>query len=251
MEYEDVVLIPTPEGVEVRLTLAGLGSRFVSAIVDAMIQAAVLLGLGLVLGGANIFGVASGGIAIAIYVVLAFLVVFGYDVFFEVLAGGRTPGKRLNGLRVVRSGGHPIGFLSSAVRNALRLVDILPGAYLVGCASILVTPRNQRIGDLVADALVVRERRAADAELDVFAVSPRQSVDETVYASWDTSAVTNEELQAVRSFLERRYGIERAARNELAATLAARLRPKVAGAPSGLQGERFLEALAAAKASRR
>jgi hypothetical protein len=62
--------------------------------------------------------------------------------------------------------------------------------------------------------------------------------------------VSEEEVAAVRSFLERRHEIQDGARDELAATLEARLRPKVAGVPEAYRGERFLEALAAVKAAR-
>ena len=77
---------------------------------------------------------------------------------FEVLGGGRTPGKRWTGLRVVRSGGRRSRFTRSAMRNILRLIDILPGFYGVGMAVIFVTPHNQRLGDLAAGTLVVRDR---------------------------------------------------------------------------------------------
>jgi uncharacterized RDD family membrane protein YckC len=246
VEYEDVLTIPTPEGVEVRLTLAGLGSRFVSAVVDALIQGATLLAVALVLALAGVAGVTAGAVALSLWTAFAFVLVAGYDVLFEVLARGRTPGKRLNGLRVVLVGGAPIGFLASAVRNVLRIVDLLPFAYLVGMVSILVTEKNQRLGDVVAGTLVVRERRAATAPPAAPSAPVAANVD-----SWDTSAVTAEEHAAVRSFLERRGEIEDNAREELGTTLAERLRPKVAGAPLDLRGEEFLEALTAAMAKRR
>ncbi len=101
--------------------------------------------------------------AAAIYVVVVFLFFWGYDVAFEVLASGRTPGKRWNGLQVVRSGGQPITFLPSATRNLLRLIDWLPSLYLVGIVSILASAKNQRVGDILAGTVVVRERRAGIA----------------------------------------------------------------------------------------
>src|SRR5437868_3232179 len=165
MEYEDRLTIATPEGVDLELTLAGVGSRFASAIVDYLIQAAIIIGLGLVLGlGAGLSPDASG-FAAALWTVLAFLLFVGYDIAFEVLASGRTPGKRMNGLRVVREDGGPVTFPISAVRNVLRIVDILPGTYLVGMVSILVARRNQRLGDFAAGTLVVRERKVAPPPL--------------------------------------------------------------------------------------
>ena len=174
---------------------------------------------------------------------------FVYDVAFEVLASGRTPGKRWNGLRVVRMGGEPIGFLASAIRNVLRVVDWLPFAYLVGVAAVFVTARHQRVGDVVAGTLVIREQRGAPEPTPSFDLRRHRSVPQEALA-WDTSAVSDEEVAAVRSFLERRDQIQGGARDELAATLEARLRPKVAGVPEAYRGERFLEALAAIKAAR-
>src|SRR4051812_7063838 len=106
-----------------------------------------------------LFAIGSG-VATAVFLVLAFLVWFGYDVLFEVLANGRTPGKRACGLRVVRSGGQPIGFVASSVRNLLRIVDGPLTMYLAGMVSIVMSERNQRLGDMAADTLVMREPAA-------------------------------------------------------------------------------------------
>jgi uncharacterized RDD family membrane protein YckC len=216
--------------------------------VDAAIEAVVLSALALLVFLSDGFGTGANGAA-AIYAVVAFLFFWGYDVAFEVLASGRTPGKRWNGLRVVRSEGQPIGFLASATRNLLRLIDWLPSLYLVGMVSIFVTGRNQRLGDIVAGTVVVREHRAGIE-------SPRKVV--PAYSAptgasspaWDVSTITTDELAAVRSFLDRRSDIDWNARNELAMTIAARLRPKVAGVPDHLRSEEFLEQLALAKARR-
>jgi uncharacterized RDD family membrane protein YckC len=254
VEYEDTVTVATPEGVDLELTLAGLGSRFVAGLVDTVLQGLLIAALGLLLIGVEVFtrDPGLGGVGAAVFFVGAFLVWFGYHVFFEVLASGRTPGKRWSGLRVVRAGGYPITFMASAVRNILRLVDMLPGAYVVGCVSILVTRRNQRLGDVAAGTLVVRERKGRESARRqpyprAVALSPA-SPEET--AGWDVSAITAEELAAVRRFLERRDELERIARDDVGRRLAERLRPKVAGAPNGLAPEAFLERLAAAKAAR-
>ena len=129
---------------------------------------------------------------------------------FEVLAGGRTPGKRWNGLRVVRTGGQPVGFVSSTIRNLLRVVDLLPGFYLVGIVSILVTKRNQRVGDLAAGTIVARAPRRRRARFE--APPPaRPAAAAAAHSAWDVSAITAEELAAVRAFLgaEARWPTER------------------------------------------
>ena len=245
MEYEDRITIATPEGVDLQLTLAGVGSRFMSALVDVAIQVALLVAFALIF----LVGLDAGGsgFGAAVFAIASFLLFAGYDVLFEVFASGRTPGKRLNGLRVVRDDGSPVGFLTSAVRNVLRLIDLLPSFYLVGIVSILATARNQRLGDLAAGTLVVRERLGA-------ARRPRaerwRGREEGSSVSWDVSGVTGDEVAAVRRFLERRYELTPEARVRLGDELAGALRPRVAGVPETLEGEAFLEQLAAAKHAR-
>jgi len=245
MEYDDVLTIATPEGVEMHLTLAGPASRFVSAIVDILIQAALLVCVAVVLGLAG-KGIGLGsGVALLLWAVISFALITFYDIFFEVFQSGRTPGKRLNGLRVVRVEGHPVNFLTSAVRNVIRPVDFLPTAYLLGAVVILATRKNQRIGDVIAGTLVVREHAVGGrSEFARPLPTPVRA------SAWDTSGITQEEIATVKQFLERRHDIEGDPRTELATTLAERLRPKVTGAPSDLRGEQFLLALLAAKSGR-
>jgi uncharacterized RDD family membrane protein YckC len=238
--FEDRLSIATPEGVEVELTLAGIGSRFIAAGIDVAIQGLVVIALSVLLRPA-------GDAGVAIFTSGVFALIFFYDVLFEVLGRGKTPGKRAVGLRVVGPGGRPIALVRSAVRNILRIVDILPGFYFVGMVVIFVTRRNQRIGDLVAGTHVVRDRHGGRWE----SPAPGQAdVDPGPAATWDVSAISADDVATVRSFLERRRELRRQARLALAADLASRLRPRVGGAPSSIGDERFLELLVAAKRER-
>ena len=239
MEYEDRVRISTPEGVDVELTLAGIGSRFIAAIFDATLQWGVIIAAGALLG---VGGGDADGWAKAAFSVVFFLVFFGYDVLFEVRAHGRTLGKRWTGLRVVRTGGRPVTFVPSCVRNVMRLVDILPFFYAVGMLSIFVTGQNQRLGDLAAGTLVVRERPGGLKTPAAEAAAAARAAD-----GWDVSAVSAQDIGTVRQFLARRDGLAGEPRRELAEQLERRLRPHVAGAPDGLAAEEFLERLSAAK----
>jgi uncharacterized RDD family membrane protein YckC len=239
MEYEDRVRISTPEGVDVELTLAGIGSRFIAAILDFMIQGGVLLGAALLLG---VTGDGDrSGFAVAAFSVIFFLVFFGYDVLFEVRSRGRTLGKRWTGLRVVRTGGRPVTFIPSCVRNVMRIVDILPALYAIGMLSIFVTNRNQRLGDLAAGTLIVRDRPGSFKSADAPWGTPVRA------QGWDVSAITARDIGTVRQFLGRRNDLAPGPREELASELERRLRPLVAGAPEHLDPEEFLERLSSAK----
>jgi uncharacterized RDD family membrane protein YckC len=251
MQYEDRITIQTPEGVDLELTLAGIGSRFVAAFVDGLIRVALFSALVFVSGlGRDLFassGTEVSAVAIVILSLASFLLMFGYDIFFEVLSSGRTPGKRWSGLRVVRVGGRPVGFVASAVRNIVRIVDFLPFFYGVGMVAVAVNRNNQRLGDMAAGTLVVREVRADDR---VPAALEESAAARDELATWDVSAVTAEEIAAVRRFLQRRADLPDEARERIAGQLAAGLRPKVAGPIEDHPPETFLERLAAAKSSR-
>jgi uncharacterized RDD family membrane protein YckC len=247
VEFEDRLVIATPEGVDLDLRLAGLGSRLIAALIDLAIRVALFLAVTLlVLSGDAEAGDATGALGAAVLALLLFLLLFGYDVLFETRASGRTPGKRRAGLRVVLADGRPVTFTASALRTVVRLVDFLPGAYLAGSVTILLTRRNQRLGDLAAGTLVVREsvRRGAPAP----AAAPGSGVVEV--EGWDAGGVTAEDIATVRQFLARRPELTPAARSRLARTLADAIRPRVHAPDAAGDDERFLEQVAAAKAPR-
>lgn len=240
----DHASIVTPEGVTLDLPLAGVGSRFIACVLDTTIQILLVLGIGLVAGAAP-----DSGFVAALAVVASFAVFIAYDICFETLASGRTPGKRATGLRVVTVGGAPVRFMTSAIRNVLRLVDLLPGVYMVGIIAIVATKRNQRLGDLAAGTLVVRERTAASRVAPAWTAA-HPPVDDADIEGWDATGLTGEEVATVRRFLERRTTLVPQARARLAAEIAGRLRPKVATPDDDLADETFLERAIAAKRAR-
>src|SRR3954451_20340301 len=150
--------IATPEGVEVEIVLAGLGSRFLARLLDSFIQALCIFalltvtGLGVAVAGSDNFG----GVGAAVFFVGLFAVVWVYDIAFETLASGRTPGKRAAGIRVVGMRGEPVSFRASAIRNVVRVFELVL-LYLPAVFSILLTRHSQRLGDLAAGTVVARD----------------------------------------------------------------------------------------------
>jgi uncharacterized RDD family membrane protein YckC len=235
----ETLRIATPEGVSLELALAGVGSRFVAVLVDSLLQALVFVALVLLLLATG----AGGFTGEAVLAIAVFALVFVYPVAFELGAAGRTPGKRWSGLRVVCEDGSAITVRASALRNLVRLVDILPGFYLVGAVAIFASRTNQRLGDLVAGSIVVREPRAAKG--DPRPLELTVATEAADLPAWDVSGLRPAELAALRRFLERRHELDVVPRNLLARDLANRLRPSVGGVGAEVAPERFLELLAA------
>jgi uncharacterized RDD family membrane protein YckC len=242
VQLDDRVTLSTPEGVALELVLAGLGSRFLARLLDSVIQFGVIFALAI---GIGISGDSTPGFMRAIVIVLVFLVIFAYDVAFEVLNQGRTIGKQAAGIRVVGLRGEPIRFLASAIRNIARILDFLPVFYLIGTISIVATERDQRVGDLAAGTLVMRDRFPGMSRVPApITVAP------AAVAMWDVSAIGPGEIQAVRKFLDRRLELTGPARNYFAYDLATRLAPRVVGIPPYSHPEYVLEGIVVAKQGR-
>jgi len=164
---EDRVEILTPEMVRVSLPLAGVGRRGLAFLVDFSIRYGipllVLLAL-TTLAGPFIYELWTGGTFKIVLTIAAFFSAqFLYHLLFEALWAGQTPGKRLLGIRVVEERGRQVTLVSSAVRNLLRIVDALPLFYGLGVFNLFISRRHQRLGDVAAGTLVVREDRISDA----------------------------------------------------------------------------------------
>jgi uncharacterized membrane protein SpoIIM required for sporulation/uncharacterized RDD family membrane protein YckC len=155
------ISVETPEHIVLHFELAGLGARAAAAIIDVLLLAALLFTISLVVLAAIRLESQGGVWIVAILLFAYFLVIWGYYALFEGLAGGRTPGKRRTGIRVVMDTGHPITFAAAAARNLVRIVDIQPVmSYGVGVVFVLLHPHHKRLGDLVAGTIVVRDRPA-------------------------------------------------------------------------------------------
>jgi uncharacterized RDD family membrane protein YckC len=191
--------LATPEGVELRLPVAGLAPRALAWLVDAMIKGAIFV------AALTVRGV-MGGTSVALYLLVTFLLLWFYNVLFEVFRHGATPGKSALGIRVVNSNGTPVGWTGSLIRNLIRNIDFLPGVYLFGFISVMLSEKFQRLGDLAAGTLVVYEVKAADRR-KAFDIAPLPV----------RVPLTLEEQQTIVGFAERMPELTDARAAELAA----------------------------------
>jgi len=257
---EDILIIETPERVPLHFALASIGNRFLACAIDHALQVIAIIVM--VIAFTLIANYSSLGDRVlslpkwiqAILIVIVFLIVSSYFAFFEWLWNGQTPGKRWLKIRVIREDGRPITFWEAAVRNLLRIFDMQPTLiipfYSVGLISVFVSLSDQRIGDMVAGTVVVREREAeAPAFAQVFA-SPvsdpalRRSFKPVDFAA-DLNELTESEIQVVETFLRRRWDLADMARQWMAwrvsLPLLFKLRPTYDAATFSYEG--FLEEL--------
>src|SRR6185503_2095102 len=165
---DDRYTIETPENIEFAYDVAGIGSRFLAAIIDTLVIGTALIILSILIGvigvRSNFATSTTSSVAAAIGAILSFLTLWGYYIVFELVWNGQSIGKRAIGLRVVREGGRPITFVSSAIRNLIRIVDFLPMFYGIGVVVMFVDRRARRLGALAGGTLVVKERRGVTLE---------------------------------------------------------------------------------------
>src|SRR6185295_1996987 len=252
---DDILVIETPERVPLHFALASIGNRFIACAIDHTIQIVTMIIISIffvIIADAASLGsrlMNAPKWVIALLVVIQFVIFQGYFAVFEWIWRGQTPGKRWLKLRVIREDGRPISFFEAMVRDLLRNFDIMPSPfYSIGLISVFATERDQRVGDLVAGTVVVREREAeAPAFAEVFA-SPvsdaalRRSFKPVAFTA-DVNSLTEGEIQVVESFLRRRWDLKDYPRQWMAWRVAMpilfKLRPQYDAASFTYEG--FLE----------
>jgi uncharacterized RDD family membrane protein YckC len=236
----------TPERAVLSLDVVGLGGRVLAFLLDllflflAWVTALLAYSVaGDLLRRVQQLSALAQGLAVAV----AFALGWCYDVAFETLWRGQTPGKRILGLRVVRADGAPVGPVESVIRNVARAAEV-PLLYAPAVLCVALTRRHQRLGDLLAGTLVVRDR--------AYDLSRYAPVETTVDPRWASlqgrAALAPDEFERLSDFLGRRGELAPAARRRVGEKIARALAAR-AGAlsPGPGEAEPFLEALAAAQ----
>ena len=254
---DESLIIETPERVPLNFALASIGNRFLACAFDHFLQIVVMVVVLLVLLW---LGDAAGWYTrlrdapkwvIALRVIAVFLIWSSYFVLFEWAWNGQTPGKRWLKLRVIREDGRPVTFWEASARNLVRLFDMEPFPfYSVGLVSVFISSRDQRVGDMVAGTVVVREREAQAPTFDQVFSAPtsdaalRRSFKPVLFTA-NVQSLTEGEIEVVEAFLRRRWDLDDAPRQWMAWRVATpilyKLRPEYD--PAQFTYEGFLEEL--------
>lgn len=153
LHVTDDYAVLTPEKVIVTYPLASLGSRIAAHLIDLFVVAGLWFSIAIAL---SMSAVALPSLSNLILGLVTTFGIFLYFILFEGLWQGQTLGKRILGIRVTMADGTPTTIFAAFYRNLLRPADMLPGIYGIGMIAIFMNPRAQRLGDLVANTVVVR-----------------------------------------------------------------------------------------------
>ncbi|MEM7128880.1 MAG: RDD family protein [Chloroflexota bacterium] len=210
--------IETPENVTFQYDVAGIGSRFIGALLDMVILSLALMLLNVVAflllallqpqlfdpiellqsSAEEMWGV---GIVVALAALFNFILFWGYFILFELIWNGQTPGKRLAGTRVIRMDGNPIGLLENIIRNLVRIIDFMPSGYGLGLVVMFCNPHARRLGDYAAGTLVIREK--GDQSFDDFLKGPSNELPAIIDSTTGLSAAMSAPPAAVDPLRER------------------------------------------------
>ena len=241
--------IETPEQIKIDYSIAGIGSRFYAALIDiAVLTPIVLIGMYVTVRAMIDLDQRLGNWLAAVAGVATFALQWGYYMAFEITTNGQSPGKRALGLRVIKVHGYPISFSDSVIRNLVRIVDFLPFFYGAGLLAMLSNKNWQRLGDLAAGTLVVKEDTKVYPK-PVRVPTIRKST--FVYADWiQLEQLTDAELVSIREYLSRRGTLPRLRRIQLVRAIGTPIARKMGGS-APIDYELFLEELYALKTNPR
>jgi uncharacterized RDD family membrane protein YckC len=258
----DQLNIDTPELVDIELPLAGIGSRFIALLVDTVIWTAgfvmLLIVVTIIIASFRLASSISGKWIAVLILSSIFLLNLGYFALFEAFGNGQTPGKRIARIRVIQRSGRAIGLFESMARNLVRYIDMQPvPIYAVGVISMFVTRQHQRLGDLVAGTLVVRDR---EREAPVWGDSGARTFTAQIFApiapvpephmalslpALGIAKLSATDLEVLEGFFARRLDMPLPTRAVLAERIAAAIQAKSGiERPVGASVETFLEATA-------
>lgn len=237
---EDYLQLHTADGVDIHLSIAGIGSRSYAFLIDWHIRLVLVIAwfllLGLIFQGANSLSdlflhfIDFGSMIPYVVLIPGIAIYFLYHPVLEIVMRGRTPGKRMAGIKIVNTQGMTPGVGQLLIRNIFRLLDAMPLFYMVGLIVCLFTQRHVRIGDLAAGTLLVYEDKLKTVALE-------ESI--TGNSQYDIRVV-----DAAKELIERWSSLDRKTRDGLARKLLSGLGAEIGNdSASDTELRRKVEAL--------
>ena len=247
---QETITLETPEKIRFDYRIAQTGTRIGAYIIDAVFQVVVIILVVLLL---ILIGVLEGGwfsygpagqfqlLAAAFFYLLLFFFQWGYFTFFEMFKNGQSPGKKVLRISVIRSDGEPLEASVIVLRNLLRAVDGFPAFNVLGGFVSILDNKSRRLGDMIADTVVVHDIRFDLQEPAFKTLTSSTSAGKT--AEKLMTKLNEEELYVIRRFLSDRHLLSPERQEALAAKLAANVKKRLDITGDSDQAMVFLESI--------
>ena len=248
----DHLSIDTPENIILNAEIAGFGTRCIAAIIDYLILLVFILFASNLYAQSIPLGSRTQSTALAVLALIQFVIITFYHLCLELFWNGQTIGKRIVGTRVVQANGLPLTASGAIIRNLVRLFDFLPVFYGIGLIAMFASSQTQRLGDMAARTVVIREQRQVTLN----------TIKENYHVAYHFISMTSplpyyiqigqlsgDDRRMVVDFLHRRYELRD--RDQIAQLLAHRFAGKLqteglTSMYSAKEAETFLEQVARA-----
>ena len=232
--------ITTPEHVEIRLEPAGAGSRFLAILIDSLCTHGASIAIFILVSS-----FLPRGIALAVLLTASFILTWGWHLYFETKHQGRTPGKRALKIRVVDARGLPVTLYQSLARNIVRVLDFAPAFYGFAAIATMLSPARRRLGDIVADTLVIRDAQPLAYRGQLAAERRHNSLRTPRVLRHIRHRIGLEERELLLTLCLRAEKMQPAARYDLFEEVGAVYRAKLGVEAEELSGENFVRDLTA------
>ncbi|MGD2088099.1 MAG: RDD family protein [Candidatus Aminicenantes bacterium] len=231
---QETISIETPEKIRFDYKIAQTGTRIGAYILDMVIQIVIII-LGVlllvfigILEGGSFSGRLTGQfqlLALAFFYLLVFFFQWGYFTLFEMFKNGQTPGKKAMRISVIRSNGEPLEASIIVLRNLLRAVDGFPAFYALGGFISILDKKSRRLGDMIADTVVVHEIRFNLKEPPFKTTISSRSTEEPAMKLM--TKLNEEELYVIRRFLSDRHLLSEDKQKSVGTKLAANVKKRL------------------------
>lgn len=154
----DGIKISTTQNVELEYEPAGVGYRMLSTLLDIIFT--------LVYGLIILFILSKSGVIEQLntdspylartLITIAYLPILLYHFLSEQFMNGQSFGKKIVGIKVVKTDGTQPGIGSYAIRSLMRVIDIYLINGLIAIISVAVSEKSQRLGDMAAGTTVIK-----------------------------------------------------------------------------------------------
>lgn len=245
---EKIIKIEAPEKIVFTYTIAQTGTRIAAFTIDLIIQILfmIIVILIIMMVGVSFSSLFNPDVsenasyfAIAFLYIVIFFIQWGYYILFEVIFQGKTPGKLIFGIRVIKNNGEPIDFSTIVLRNLLRAVDSFPAFHFLGGLISIADMKSRRLGDIAAGTLVVHD-------IKLFRKEPDFSTNLTSSVSINSSDVlfkrlSEDELYIIRKFLNEKGKLSYEKQDQIAGELSEKINLKLGLKQENIEPIAYLE----------